>query len=186
MIIPGDVSIEERVNEGQCELSHFWPDEGNRARDAHLAMTTGSAMRMWVYFGHNARAVHQSTSRAGRYAPYAEMPDYVICSPIELTAPDGSVMRWNYRTERGSTSDIRRVFIEKDQMVDLDIEQTCIWLSAVSGTPRYEDTKRILMEEAGDVNNQVMLQLMSDRIRSGNTLLPNTQKRLLKVESGVT
>jgi len=212
---PGDMPIEDRVNEGQCELSHFFPsDEGGR--DAYQAIT-GSPMRQKVYFGKTDRPTpHQATSRESRGVGGIPLPEYVVSSRIEL---DGRT--WDYRTTQDltNTPEIRRVFIERDQAIELDIEETLKWLSVsapgtiedeprledMSGTTleererahlraradymgrkrsydiaqtRYNETVRQLQEETSldNVNNQVILQGMYERIQRGESMLPHSAK----------
>ena len=212
---PGDMPIEDRVNEGQCELRHFFPsDEGGR--DAYQAII-GSPMRRAVYFNDTSRPTpHQSTSRESRGVGGIPLPEYVVSSRIEL---DGRT--WNYSTTQDLTNPaaIRRVFIERDQALELDIEETLRWLSVsapgtIQDEPRLEDmhganeeekerahlraradymgrkrsydiaqtryteTLRQLQEETSldNLNNQVILQGMYERIQRGESMLPYSAK----------
>ncbi|MBM3233668.1 hypothetical protein FJZ19_01090 [Candidatus Pacearchaeota archaeon] len=165
MIRPGDIPIEERINEGQCDISHFFPD--NPERDCHLAIM-GSPMRGAVYFNlkQPRRATHQSTRRDFEYAPSVETPDYVVNARICL----GDRV-WNYHTPTQNASEIRRVFILRNQALELDIEESLIWMSCPQGTSRHDEARVQLEQETSDVNNQVILQLMYDRVQKGLPML---------------
>ncbi|MDO8459687.1 MAG: hypothetical protein Q7S74_01125 [Nanoarchaeota archaeon] len=164
----GDQSMEERVNEGQCELRHFFPDEGDRT-DAYTAITS-SPMRQWIYHDLRkpARAMHQSTRRDSAYIQSVELDDHVISSPIEV---DG--ISWVYSTEKDPVS-IRRCFIKRNQAIELDIEESLRWMSAgIPGSIRYEDVRRLLEEEANpdNVPNEIIRQKMYARIESGKSMI---------------
>lgn len=168
----GDLSIEERVNSGQCELSNFMPANTD---DDMVIGTNKSAMRTWIWYDRELRRTHQSTSRQSQYFPSIELPDYVISQIIRIRD-----RTWSYKTGTSPT-DIRRVFIERDQAIELDIEKTLSYLSASEGTPRYETVNGQLQEEAGDIDNQVIMQLMYERVRNGESLLPLCSKKLMAV-----
>lgn len=168
---PGDVSIEERVNSGECELSHFMPahSEEDMVTNMHK-----SAMKMWIWHDGRVRKQHQSTRRDLIYAGSVDLPDYVISQIIRI-----GDRRWNYQTEAMGSA-LRRVFIEKDQTIKLDMGTTLSYLNASEGTPRYEETFGLLTGEASDINNQVIMQLMYERVQAGQSLLPLCSKKLIK------
>ncbi len=166
---PGDIAIEERVNSGQCELSHFMP--ANTISD----MVTGinkSGMKRWIWKDERLRNQHASTRRDLSYAQPVILPDYVISNPIKI----GDRI-WNYKTDSELVS-LRRIFIEKDQAIQLDIPTTLSYLSATEGTGRYEQTISQLQEEVADLNNQVIMQLMHNRVLDGQPMLPFCPKKL--------
>lgn len=45
-------------------------------------------------------------------------------------------------------------------------------LSASEGSPRYEETKKLLDEEANSANNQVIMQGMYENAEAGRPILP--------------
>ncbi len=205
---PGDMSNEERVNEGQCELSHFFPNDNGGSLDAYSAIVR-SPRRQWIYFDKVTRKTHQSTSRESQFIKGVKLPDYVITSPIEI---DGK--KWKYETPVEPSPNMRRVFIERNQVIELDLEETLRWLnisdsSGIEEAPRMEDiigatekernlaflkaqnsynerkkgqestqaryalTLGQLEKEASidNINNQVILQLMYERVENGESLL---------------
>lgn len=171
----GDIPIEERVNAGQSELSDFYPtDNGEVPMDTALRK---SAMRQWIYFDSKMRPSHASRRREHEYAPTINLPDYVVSNIIEI---DGR--KWEYHTDDKTPESRRRVFIERNQLIELDVETSLMWLSAGSGSDRYESVKSQLEKEASldNINNQLLLQLMYERVENGESLLPYTKSRLIK------
>jgi hypothetical protein len=167
---PGEIPIEERVNEGDSQLEDFAPTRSGE-KDAHLAITSGSPMRSWVYLGKEKTHGGKSTRRDSGIPAYlidvAGVPNYVIVCPIRIGDKN-----WEYQTATDPTS-IRRVFIERDQAIELDVNETLKWLSARTG-PRRDKIEPLILEEANfdNINNQVIMQLMYQRIQEGKPMLP--------------
>ena len=90
--------------------------------------------------------------------------------------------KWEYHTDDKTPESRRRVFIERNQLIELDVETSLMWLSAGSGSDRYESVKSQLEKEASldNINNQLLLQLMYERVENGESLLPYTKSRLIK------
>ena len=181
---PGDVAIEERVNSGQCELSHFWTDP-NSERDM-VTQNNQSAMRRWIYYDNVMRSIHQSTRRDRVYAEPVDLPDEIVTSIIKVgkgmlgeEGTENERRKWNYKTDISRSSGLRRVFIEKDQTIKLDMYETLSALNACEGGPRYESIKALLEEELRDINNQTILQVMTNRIQVRESLLPYLSGKVL-------
>ena len=168
----GDIAIEERVNSGQCELSHFMPAH---SEEDMVTSKNKSAYKRWIWSDETMRRSHQSTRRDVSYLEVPSLPDYVISQMIRI-----GDKTWTYQTENALTAR-RRIFTEKNQTVQLDMEETLSYLSASPGAPRHEEVKKQLQTEMADVNNQVIMQLMYGRIRAGETLLPSCSKKLSSV-----
>ncbi len=171
---PGDVPIDEIVNAGESELSDFYPTQ--RAETSMDTAMRQSAMRRSIYFGEKMRPDHASTRRDTHYALAVPLPDYVISEAIEIEG-----YRWQYSTPDDTPECRRRVFIERNQLIELDVDTSLVWLSAALGSQRNEETKRQLEQEAvmDNVNNQVILQLMYGRVENGEPLLPRSSKTLM-------
>ncbi|MBI4141190.1 hypothetical protein HY485_05115 [Candidatus Woesearchaeota archaeon] len=117
----------------------------------------------WSRFGEQLRA-HDS--------PAIVYPNHVVTNPIKLS--NGIVdLEWGYQTkESPKCVHLRRVFVRKDQVVQLDLEQTLSWLSAGKGSPQHDAVKAQLDAEVADVTNQAIMQLMTDRLDNGESMLP--------------
>ena len=168
----GDIPIEERLYSGESDISEFFPTQnGEISMDVAFRK---SHLRSESYFGVTRRATHAATRRDS-YDKGVLLPPYVITQLIEIEG-----YRWSYSTPYNNAEDRRRVFIEEDQLIKLDVDESLIWLSAGKGSERYESTKRLLEEEASDTNvhNQIILQLMYGRIENGQALLPRTNNIL--------
>jgi len=170
MVQPGDMPLQDRLDEGGVDLSHFMPDGDS---DAYTAITQ-SAMRRWIYLDEQSRAPHQSTSRAGQSSGlYCDTPDHVVTHPIEV---DGRT--WNYQMHLINPASLRRVFAEKDQAIELDLDETLVWLSTTPNTRRYEEIKGRLQAEVDDVSNQVIMQVMYQRYEAGLPIFDRSGKVL--------
>ena len=163
----GDKDIIERVNEGEAELLDFFPGGARSDRDM-VTVLSQSAMRQSIYFDKRLRPAHTDSNREGEIPRYlleaANVPNYVISEPIKV---DGR--RWEYRVPiepKNPNISMRRVFIEKDQTIQLAVDVTLDWLSAGKGSPRYESMKKLLEEEVSIPGNEVITQLMYRRIKS--------------------
>lgn len=172
----GDIPIDERVNEGSVDLTAFFPGGSTGTIDAYTAITSRSPYRVGVREGVNTRAQHQSTRRDVIYGPTLSLPDHVISFPIEV---DGK--KWAYETPTGGNGvGLRRVFTIRNQLIELDIDQSLTWLSAgLPGDARYQELRGRLEAESSidNVNNQLIMQLMYDRIERGEAMLPNRSKK---------
>lgn len=175
---PGDKPIEQRVNEGASQLSDFSPDEGNRARDAHSAIMN-SPIRQAVYFGLVSRPQHASTRRDPEYRQGVKLPGYVVVGIIQIEG-----RKWDYKTPTNHPALTRRVFIERDQSLELDLRETLIWLNASEGSKDYTKTRENLIAESNpeNVNNQAILQMMYERTQSGLPMLPASVKTPKKIK----
>ena len=160
---PGDKPINERVNEGEVDLSHFYSD--NLERDAYLVITGHKRNRQLT-----PGEKYASTRKDSVYSGGFSLPDFVVNSLIYVEDRDGDgnsiVRNWNYVYEAGVNS-VRRVFLEINQALELDVRESLIWLS------KSEDvqTLALLKQENEDSNNQYIMQLMYDRIQQGLPML---------------
>jgi hypothetical protein len=169
----GDQDSVERVNEGEVELNHFYPDDANSGRDMVTALNQ-SPMRKWIYGDENIRRAHQSTDRTpwtvmNGLLKHHDMPKYVINFPIEI-----GDRKWEYETEVFPPENLRRVFIFADQAIQVYMKETLDALSASEGSGRIFKTKPQIIAEAGNVNNQAMMQIMTDRVLRGESMLPGS------------
>ncbi len=161
---PGDKDITERINEGEVDLSKFFPE--NSDSDMVTAINK-SAMRQSIYFDRRLRPSHTDSSREGDVPRYlmqaASVPNYVINIPISV---DGR--KWEYKTPVSSQNlvNLRRVFIERNQAIELSVGVTLEWLSAGQGSAKHETMKSLLEEEVAIPGNEVIMQLMYQRIKS--------------------
>lgn len=177
-------SIEERINEGE-DPGQFMPTVGDR--DMITAFKQSIARRM-IYYGEAKHERNGGTRRSDweRPAPENVTPTHVVDVPIEVEVQieeDGQKKTqkyaWDYKTcnikKATSYTDIRRVFIIKDEGLLLDIRETLSWLSASEGTGRHEIVKAQLEEELSydNVNNQVIMQVMYQNIQDGKQMLPH-------------
>jgi len=174
--------IERRQEEfrAQCNsINRYGILESELAHPAEpdlVTMMKQSHLRNSVYFNRRKTEGHSSLRRESVYMESIELPDYVVCNRIEL-----SDIFWDYKTPTSPCSVMRRVFTEKDQSIQLDIEETLYYLSASFGSPNYEEVKAQLEQEAdiNNTNNQSILQLMYERVEKGLPILENSKNRLL-------
>jgi hypothetical protein len=171
----GDVPIDERVNAGEADLTTFFPGGETGTVDAHDAINNRSPYRTGAREGKHIRRPHQSTRRDISYAGTVKIPDYVISQRIEIGG-----RAWDYQVPIGNNGvGVRRVFIERNQAIELEIDETLAWLSAGKpGMQNYEETRAQLEAEADldNINNRVIMQHMYARIKEGKPMLPNSSK----------
>lgn len=176
---PGDKPIDERVNEGTADLLNFTPDESDASVDAHSAIQR-SPMRREIYFGEQTRKPHQSTRRESQQLGklFSPLPNDVVSHPIVFEL-EGQEYRWTYRvpSEISSPYTRFRVFIVRNQRLELDIEKT---IEAMHCSPHHNRTiavRKHLEEEVAyeNANNYVILQIMYDRILAGHDMIPGSQ-----------
>ncbi|MAG61612.1 hypothetical protein CMI43_02260 [Candidatus Pacearchaeota archaeon] len=174
---PGDMSIEERVNAGISDLTDFMPDDTRPGADAYTNIV-GSPLRQSLINNKRLRDGYSSMRRDDQYVVGPGLPEHVISGLIEV---DGKM--WDYKTETnpGNLVSYRRVFTMKDQFIELDVDESLRWMSAHEGSERYTELRKQLEEETSmeNVNNQVILQLMYDRVERGESLLPRGSNKLV-------
>mgnify|MGYP001202017731 CR=1 FL=1 len=165
----GDVPLDELVNEGRVDLLQYTPNDSDGA-DMVTAMNRRKRVQR-----DNPRA---STNHLNQTP--VDLPDYVVRNPIKLEGYE-----WAYSTSTMPIENLRRVFIERNQLIELDIDSTLQWLSASKGSPKYDEVRGQLEQEAkmDNVNNQIILQLMYNRTEQGLPLLENTSNTLYSQSS---
>ncbi|MBI4141855.1 hypothetical protein HY484_02950 [Candidatus Woesearchaeota archaeon] len=171
---PGDIPMEELVNSGQVELSDFFPDESEKARDM-VTVLAQSPLRQSLYFGRRLRPAHTETRYDGEQKP-VEFPNHVVTRPI-VVQEGGEELRWNYQTKQSPNGvHLRRVFALRNQALELDVENTLMYLSATE----IPEVKSQLETEANDLVNEMILQVMKDRLDGGDSMLPGSPYEPLK------
>jgi hypothetical protein len=117
-----------------------------------------------------------SRDRTNQYVEGPRFPRELIDKLIEIED-----RKWDYRTDPDSENDRKRVFTLRDQFIDLDVDKSLFYMSAHKGTERYTELREQLEEEAShyNTNNQVIMQLMHNRIERGESLLPRGSNKPL-------
>ena len=169
---------QEELRKKQCSVNTYGVLESELAHPAEPDLVTiinQSPLRQSIYWDRRKAGGHAAMRRESVYIQPVEIPDYVVCNIIELEGH-----RWEYKTLTESSISLRRVFIERNQSIELDIEESLSWLSASFGSPRHEETKSQLEQEAdiNNINNQIILQLMYSRVKKGLTILENSKNRI--------
>lgn len=125
----------------------------------------------WSRFGEQLRPIEPDVPR---------FPSHVVMTPIAVYN-DGDKLEWKYMTVTTSNGVyLRRVFALRNQAVELDIPSTLSYLSASEGSPQHEAVKAQLEAEAADLVNEVILQIMKDRLDGGDSMLPDLPYTPLK------
>lgn len=146
---------------------------------------------------------HASTRRdRWKGCPVNTLPDHVIDQPIfvrfavptEDVGEDGNpvietiIAHWQYVAkpeqaagsiqERAadSTTHLRRVFVYDGQALQLALDDTLSYLSASPGTGRHEAVRAQLVSEANNTENQVVMQVLEERVRKGEPFLPELRR----------
>lgn len=146
-----------------------------------VTMLKQSPLRQSVYYDRRKGPAHAAMRRDSVYVQPVELPDHVISNVIEIEG-----RRWEYKISLDSPSRFRRVFIERNQLIELDIERSLSWLSASLGSPKHEEIKSQLEQEAdiNNTNNQIILQLMYNRAEQGLPILENS-KCIIKLNKDI-
>jgi len=178
----GDKPLHERLEEGE-PISHFFPtDNMDTPMDKAFRQ---SAVRKRVYFGEEPSRAAHSALGVPQSEPSPALPPYVVTQTIEIEGLDGTLYRWDYRTNKFNDGRInieptclRRVFSITNQVLSLDINETLYWLSATEGSSRFESTLEQLSREIemDNNNNHVILQLMERNIQEGLPMLPRNAR----------
>ena len=134
----------------------------------------------WAYFGERRPTTHASTKREPQgHFRYSRTYGPEVVRDIIAFEHEGLVHRWDYQVPedargRSLPQLFYRVFVEKDQGLELDIEQSLDAMGQAEGaptTPQYRD--RLQSEASVDnIPNQVVLQVMYERLQSGLPMLP--------------
>lgn len=161
------------------------PDETSRLHDAHETIVN-SPMRQAVYFGQCDLPTHQSTERESQkhFDWGRRYGTNVVTSPIAFEL-DGFVYRWDYSHPpgpgKGPVQEFYRVFIVRDQGLDLDIESSLDAMGLSEGHAVTPSVRALLSTEVAKVDNLVILQIMYDRLQSGQSMLPDKTYTPVKI-----
>ena len=167
-------SMEDQISDGDAQLADFMPYPiGGSDMVTDILR---DPQRMDVYFDgqppKNSTFHDPDRTKSGfrlseiekerhpsRFTNDSKTPDYVVITPIRWTA----TREWQYDAELGFGP---RVFVEKDQGLEIHIEETLKSLNATAQGVR-EMYAPGLMRENANMNNQVILDKMYSNIQRG-------------------
>jgi len=168
-------SMDDMISDGDAQLADFmpYPISGSDMVTDILR----DPQRMDVYFdrqppknstfynpdrsinGFRLSEIEKERHPSKLINPTSKIPDYVVITPIRWT----ETRAWQYDDEIGFGP---RVFVEKDQGLEIHLEETLKSLSATAPEVRKMYISGLIRENA-NLNNQVILDKMHRNIQEG-------------------